>query len=211
MLARLAALMSGLALFACSTVGVRDTPQPAYTVTTRLGEVEIRQYGARVAAETVVAGDELDARSTGFRRLAGYIFGRNHGGTQIATAAPELAQQSGDAGTKIAMTAPVAQVHEAAGWRIRFFMPAEYSLQTLPRPDDPAVRLVGVPPETMAVLRFSGSPTSQAVAEHTSSLIAALERTAWRPTGAPVAWFYDPPWTLPPLRRNEVAIPVSPN
>jgi hypothetical protein len=190
MFGRLAAVLSGLALFACSTVGVRETPQPAYAVTARLGDVEIRQYGARVAAETVVSGDELDARDAGFRRLAGYIFGGS---------------------TKIAMTAPVAQAREAGGWQIRFFMPADSTLQTLPTPDDPAVKLVAVPPETVAVLRFSGSPTPQAVLDNTNELVAALERTAWRPAGAPEAWFYDPPWTLPPLRRNEVAIPVSPN
>ncbi len=193
-----------------STVGVRDTPQPAYTVAARLGGVEIRQYGARVAAETVVAGDELDARSVGFRRLAGYIFGGNHGGTRIATQAPELVQSS-DPGTKIAMTAPVAQDREQGGWRIRFFMPAAYTLPTLPRPNDPEVTLVALPPETLAVLRFSGSATPQAVTKHTAMLVAGLEGSAWRPAGAPVAWFYDPPWTLPPLRRNEVALPVSPN
>lgn len=211
MLRQLTALMSGLALFACSTVGVRETPQPSYTVTAKLGDVEIRQYGPRVVAETLVAGDELDARDTGFRRLAGYIFGGNHGGTRIAGATPEASQQATNGGTKIAMTAPVAQAHEPTGWRIRFFMPADYTLQTLPVPNDPQVRLATVPPETMAVLRFSGSPTPQAVAAKTSDLVAALEGTAWRPTGAPVAWFYDPPWTLPPLRRNEVAVPVSPN
>ena len=27
--------------------------------------------------------------------------------------------------------------------------------------------------------------------------------------GDPVVWFYDPPWTLPPLRRNEVAVRVT--
>ena len=213
MLRRLAALISGLALFACSTVGVRDSPQPAYDVTARLGKVEIRHYGERIAAETVLAGDELDARSAGFRRLAGYIFGANRGGARIAMTAPVAQEPSGPeaTGTKIAMTAPVTQARDAGGWRIRFFMPAEYTLQTLPQPNDAQVSLVVVPPQTVAVLRFSGTPSPQAVAARAGELVAALEGTAWRPAGAPVAWFYDPPWTLPPLRRNEIAIPVSPN
>ena len=208
MLSKLMALLSGLALAACSTVGVRGAEEPAFTVVASIGMVQVRQYAARVAAETVVDGDEEGSRSAGFRRLAGYIFGGNHGGVKIAMTAP-VAQDA--AGTRIAMTAPVAQTQDPSGrWRIRFYMPAGSTLANLPQPNDPTVELVAVPPETVAVLRFSGIPSAGSVATQTGQLVAALEGSAWRPTGAPVAWFYDPPWTLPPLRRNEVAIPVSP-
>jgi hypothetical protein len=208
MLGRLMAIASGLALFACSAVGVREAEEPRFKLVAQVGAVEIRQYGPRVAAETVVEGDEEGTRSAGFRRLAGYIFGGNQGGTRIAMTAPVGQEQ---AGAQIAMTAPVAQTRDAAGrWRIRFFMPSSYSLATLPKPNDPLVLLVDVPAETMAVLRFSGWTGADAVATQTAALVAALEGSAWRPAGVPVAWFYDPPWTLPPLRRNEVAVPVSP-
>lgn len=213
MFSRIAALMSALTLFACSTVGVRDTEEPKFTLAAKLGTVEIRQYGARIAAETTVEAAELEARNAGFRKIAAYIFGANHAGSQLASSTP-AAQQSAQpsAGTKIAMTAPVAQAQDSPGrWRIRFFMPAKYTMATLPEPDDKDVTLVTVPPETMAVLTFSGIPSPGAVASHTGELVAALEGSAWRPAGAPVAWFYDPPWTIPNLRRNEVAIPVSPN
>jgi hypothetical protein len=182
------AICSSLSLAACSTIGARTTEQPTFRIVAEVGGAEIRQYGARVAAETIVDGDEEAARTTGFRRLADYI----------ATA-------------KVAMTAPVSQAPEGAGgWRIRFFMPARDSLETLPKPADPAVTLVPVPPETVAVLRFSGSPGASAVADRTAELVRGLEASAWRPAGEPVAWFYDPPWALALLRRNEVAIPVSP-
>jgi hypothetical protein len=205
---KVAALVSGLALFACSAVGVRETPEPAYTIAARLGTVEVRQYGARVAAETVVAGDAEAARSPGFRRLFDYISGANGAGAKIAMTAP-VAQDS--RATQAAMTAPMAQAPDTeGGWRIRFYMPAGAALAALPQPTDPTVKLVPVPPETLAVLRFSGSASAEAVARRTGELVAALEGSAWRPAGAPVAWFYDPPWTLPPLRRNEVAVPVSP-
>jgi len=207
-LGKLAAIASGLALFACSAVGVREAEEPKYTVLADLGGTEIRQYGPRIAAETVVDGNEEGTRSAGFRRLAGYIFGDNQGGAKIAMTAP-VAQDS--AGTTIAMTAPVAQTRDAAGrWRIRFYMPSSYTMATLPKPNDAAVTLVQVPPETFAVLRFSGSIGAASVASHTADLVRGLENSAWRPVGAPVAWFYDPPWTLPPLRRNEVAVPVLP-
>ncbi len=213
MFARVAALLSALSLFACTAVGVRDTEEPKFTVTGHIGLVEIRQYGARVAAETVVEGEELAARNTGFRRLFDYIAGANHAAAKIAMTAPVTQEPAGElAGAKIAMTTPVAQAQDEAGrWRIRFFMPAGSTMAALPSPDDKLVQLVSVPPESMAVLRFAGTPAPGAVAAKTGELVAALEGSAWRPAGAPVAWFFDPPWTLPQLRRNEVAIPVSPN
>ena len=110
-------------------------------------------------------------------------------------------------GERIAMTAPVAQAQGEGGWVIRFFLPA--ALTDPPAPNDARVRIVPVPEETVAVLRFSGTATQDAVADRTKALMAALSRSPWHPAGEPVAWFYDPPWTLPPLRRNEVAVPVS--
>jgi hypothetical protein len=201
-------VMSGLLLAACSVVGLREgTEEPHFSVVARVGAVEIRQYGPRIAAETAVADDEEGARSVGFRRLAGYIFGANQGGTKIAMTAP-VAQQG--AGTKIAMTAPVGQAQNADGaWVIRFYMPAEWTLALLPQPRDPLVHLVQVPGETMAVLRFSGDRGPKAVEERQAALLKALDGSGWHADGAAMAWFYDPPWTLPWLRRNEVAVQVE--
>ena len=213
---KIASLVSGLLLGGCTVFGIRSgTPQPAYTVIGRVGAVELRQYGARLAAETTVHGGEIDARSVGFRRLAGYIFGANTkpggGAGEIQMTAPvEQMPGSPKTGQEVAMTAPVAQ--ERAGrdaWTIRFFLPSNLTLATAPRPRDPTIRLLDVPSETMAVLRFSGIPGARAVAEHSRRLLSALSGSAWRPTGPVVAWFYDPPWTLPWWRRNEVAVPVQ--
>lgn len=200
------ALLSGLALAGCSVVGVRSgTEEPPYTVEARIGEVEIRTYGPRLAAETFVEDGEEAARNAGFRRLAGYIFGGNTAKQDIAMTAP-VAQTS----ESIAMTAPVAQDSVAPGrWRIRFFMPSRYTLATLPKPNDPAVVLVEVPSQQVAVLRFSGDRSAAAVAAQQRLLLDALATSAWRPDGTPSAWFYDPPWTLPWLRRNEVSVPVT--
>ena len=208
-LAWVAAMVSGLAVGACSLFGIREgTEEPRYTVLASPDGLEIRLYGPRLAAETTIAADAEDARYAGFRRLAGYIFGGNRAEASIAMTAP-VAQQ--EAGQKIAMTAPVAQAPAEGGrWVIRFFMPAGYTLQTLPVPQDPAVALVEVPEQTMAVLRFTGARDGETVAARQSDLLRALEATPWRAQGTPVAWFYDPPWTIPFLRRNEVAVPVAP-
>lgn len=190
-----------------SIVGIRHgTEEPAYTVEQTIGEVEIRRYGPRIAAETTITADEEAARNEGFRRLAGYIFGRNTAKTKIAMTAPVAQQQS----QKIAMTAPVAAQRTSAGdWVIRFFMPSEHTLQTLPTPNDQRVRLVEVPGETVAVLRFSGVASPEAITRRTAELLAILKRNGLTAQGGPVTWFYDPPWTLPFRRRNEIAVGLS--
>lgn len=206
----LIALATAVMLSACSTVGVRaGTEEPAFTVAGRVGAVEIRTYGERIAAETVVSGSSEAARNRGFQRLAGYIFGGNTDRSSIAMTAP-VAQAEAGGSRSIAMTAPVAQAPaDGNRWTIQFFMPSEYTLATLPIPRDPSVVLTVVPAETYAVLRFSGLGSARTVAEKQAELQAALTGSPWASAGEPVVWFYDPPWTLPPLRRNEVAVRVS--
>jgi hypothetical protein len=189
------------------TVGIRGaTEQPHYQVVERVNQLEVRRYEGRVAAETVVTGDEEQARNNGFRLVAGYIFGGNATSAQVAMTAP-VAQVS--RGQQIAMTAPVTQQASERGWRIQFFMPSKYTLQTLPKPKDERVRLVQMPPQTYAVIAFSGDRSPRAVALQQGRLDRALSASSWRPAGQPQAWFYDPPWTLPFLRRNEVAMQVE--
>lgn len=187
-------------------VGIRHgTEEPPYTVERRVGDVEIRQYGPRVAAETTIDADEDAARNEGFRRLARYIFGGNTGKAKIAMTAPVAQQQS----EKIAMTAPVAaQRGDAGQWVIRFFMPSTHTLDTLPTPNDERIRLVTVPAERVAVLRFAGIPSPKAVAEQRERLLSTLRTNEIEPTGDTVDWFYDPPWTIPFRRRNEVVAPL---
>lgn len=200
------AVLSGLALGACSVVGVRDgTEEPAYSVLQRIGEVELRSYGVRLAAETVLEGAERDALSAGFRRLAAYIFGDNQSRAKIAMTAP-VAQ----ARETIAMTAPVAQARDAQGRTIvRFFMPQGSTLATLPTPNDRQIALVELPPQRFAVRRFTGFAGPDAVAEERQRLLAAVKSANLTMIGEPVNWFYDPPWTIPFLRRNEVAVEVE--
>lgn len=185
-----------------SIVGIRHTEEPPFTVQRTIDGVEIRRYGPRLAAETVIDADEEPARNEGFRRLARYIFGGNTAKTKIAMTAP-VAQQQGE---KIAMTAPVAaQRGQGDQWVIRFFMPAGHTLDSLPTPNDERVRLVEVPAETVAALRFSGLATPSVVAARSKELLATLRTQGLTTTSDPVTWFYDPPWTIPFRRRNEVA------
>lgn len=203
--------------FAGSIVGVRwGTEEPSHTVldVLRVDDTTfaIRRYGERVAAETTVHADEDGARNIGFRRLAGYIFGGNSTDTEIDMTAP-VTQRSGQ---QIAMTAPVAQQTGAqtgtqAGTEstIRFFMPAQWTLDTLPQPNDERVRLIAVPGETVAVLQFSGDRSPAEVQRRMEWLRRIVADSDYEPAGEAMAWFYDPPFTLPCRRRNEVVLPVT--
>ena len=196
-----AALLSA----ACSVVGVSDTPEPEYSVVERLGEaVEIRRYAPRVAVE---ARMPEGGRNAAFGRLFEYISGANDGGGEIAMTTPVAT----DEGAEIAMTAPVATdaAGPGGGYAMRFFLPEQYDAETAPRPTDDRLRIVPYPEQTLAVIRFSGLRDESNIAEHRERLMAALEGSGWRPAGPAESWFYDPPWTLPPMRRNEVAIPVA--
>lgn len=194
-------------LGACSAFGMRDgTEEPPFTIVTRVGDVEIRRYAPRLVAEITVEGDEAAARSAAFRPLAAYIFGENDAAERIGMTAPVA--QSGE---RIGMTAPVAQSGGAGRWRVGFFMPVRYTRESLPRPRDPRIEIVTLPEAEVAVLRFSGLPSAEAVASAQARLAAALAGGCWNTTGPGGAWFYDPPWTIPALRRSEAWLPVRNN
>jgi len=185
-----------------------STEQQRHDVIERIGSnIEIRQYPTRIVAETTVDATQSDnPRGDAFRIVAAYIFGANKARQKIDMTAPvEVAKPS----VTIPMTAPVEVSTSNNALLMRFFMPSNYSKNDLPEPSDPRVKLIELEPMTAAVLRFSGSITDEAVSNRTTELMAAIQNTKWRASGAPTAYFYNPPWTLPFLRRNEVAIPVS--
>ncbi len=216
----------------CAVAGGRSgTPESAYTIEDRLSvpgdggthHIEVRRYGDRVAAE--VSPRDGGAPTTGnaaFRLLFDYIAGANRQGETVAMTAPvdqPVTKPAGGgrrSGQKIAMTVPVESTGAdrvgTAGevpYVMRFFLPEGYTVETAPVPTHARVRIVGLPGRDMAVLRFSGFRNDDRTEARKADLLAALNQTAWRPAGQPVAWFYDPPWTLPFLRRNEVAVAVE--
>lgn len=199
-----------LFLAGCSAFGVRSGyEQPGYEVVERFGEaVELRRYDVRLAAEATVGGAGTEGEEdSAFRLLFNYISGANEAAVEIAMTAPV---ETAEASAEIAMTAPVESARSADGsTRMRFFLPSAYDADTAPKPSDPRVSLITLPAQSQAVLRFTGFGGEAAVEEKTRELLAALEGSAWRPASEPVAMFYDPPWTIPFLRRNEVSVVVA--
>ncbi len=183
------------------------TEEPAFTVVIDDGAFQVRQYPALAVAETRVDGDRNDASGAGFRILAGYIFGGNTRRENIAMTAPVL--QSPPVSEKIAMTAPVSQTAAGDAWIVRFTMPAGYTLDTLPKPNDPRVQLSIAPAIRVAAVRFSGWADDQDFKRKRIELEQWMMKRRIKATGTASLAQYNPPWTLGPLRRNEVMVPIE--
>jgi effector-binding domain-containing protein len=179
--------------------------QPAYTVVQSFGDVEVRDYPAMIVAEVEVAGERKSAINAGFRLIADYIFGNNSPATKIPMTAP-VTQQVGE---EIAMTAPVSQQSVGGLWTVRFVMPSRYSLEALPKPNNPSVKLVSLPAERFAAIRFSGLADDEALARYKQRLLNRISEERLATEGEAIMAFYNPPWTLPFLRRNEILVKLK--
>jgi SOUL heme-binding protein len=188
--------------------GIRLYEEPPYSVIDRVaGRVEIRRYASRVVAEVTLSGPGEAGRDDAFRVLFAYIAGANRnasfGADRIAMTVPVVVQE----GKGIATTVPVQTSDENGGPRMQFVLPAKFRSRNAPKPMDPRVRIMTVPEQTIAVLRFSGSGSD--FPERESELLFRLGGQCWRPVGAPYRLLYDAPFTLPFLRRNEAAVAVE--
>ena len=101
------------------------------------------------------------------------------------------------------MTTPVETAAAGGYLTMRFFLPSSFTEDTAPRPTNSRVSIVTVPEQTVAALRYSGSRDAEQAAQKKAELREAIAKSAWRPAGEAVSYYYDPPWTLPWFRRNE--------
>lgn len=191
-----------LLLASLSGTLMSQVEQAPYTVLESHGSIEIREYAPTIVAEVEVRGERMKALNEGFRLIAGYIFGGNLSSKKVAMTAP-VTQEAGE---KIAMTAPVTQLGGDDTWKVRFVMPQEYTLASLPQPKNRAVHLLAVPAHQAVVIRFSGFNTDRNLARHRDELLRFVAGHRLPVVGAPTTAFYNPPWTLPFLRRNEIML-----
>lgn len=201
-------LISLVLLFTLTAAPAIATEEPAFSVTLKAGDIEVRDYPPLIAAEVTVGGDRNEAGGAGFRQLASYIFGGNVKKRGIAMTAPVVQAEVGN--EMIAMTAPVTQSGGQGRWVVQFIMPRAYTLATLPTPTDARVHLKALPPSRLAVVRFSGLAGEADVKKQTATLEAFITEHHLREAGAPSLARYDPPWTPWFMRRNEVWIPIQP-
>ena len=208
------------------------TEEPKFELVSKHDHIELRRYPAFVVAETFVEGDMDAASGKGFRAIADYIFGNNvavgsaqdKAAEKIAMTAPVTMEPVAAPSQKIAMTAPVAMepmpavgqasqapqaMQGAKRWRVHFVMPSNYTLSTLPKPNNPAVQLREVPAKTWAVLSYSGFNTEAGIQQRSDELVAWLAAQKMKTIGSPQLARYNPPWTLPMFRRNEIMLELE--
>ncbi len=200
--------------------------QPDYEVERHVGGVEIRRYSRSVRVETTVRAESWQAAlNEGFERLAAYILGANHPRQLAALGEVELAHASHgrelaprrSTGERIHMATPVTARVEAVeadvagpqNYTVSFAIPKRRAAKPLPVPEDRRVHLRSVPARRVAVLRYSGRHTFERAAEKSHQLRAALERAGLQTRGEPEFAGYDPPSTLPVLRRNEIWVELG--
>jgi DNA gyrase inhibitor GyrI len=145
---------------------VSNVEQARYQVVDRNDNTEIREYPSAIVAETEVSGERNEAIGQGFRIIADYIFGNNTSAQKVAMTAPVTQQRV----EELAMTAPMTQQGDGLTWRVRFFMPAGRTIETLPRPNNPSVKLKELSGKRFAVIRFSGVASQESLKLHTEEL-----------------------------------------
>ncbi len=178
--------------------------EPHYDVIVSQAPFELRHYAPTLIAQTIVEGDMDAASNKGFRLIADFIFGNN-----LAAGSEQAA--------KIAMTAPVTtepqsdatSVASAKQWRIHFVMPSQYTMANIPKPNNSAVTLHELPRKYVVVHRYSGFNTMARVQEKTDETLAWAKQQSLQVVGTPQLSRYDPPWTLPMFRRNEIMVEVT--
>jgi len=193
----------------CSLFGIISYETPEYKVLVKAGNREIRQYQPYIVAKTTVPGNFEDAQRMAFRILAGYIFGANEKKQKIAMTGP-VVQKTTPESEKIAMTGPVVQRPGAEGWVMTFMMPSAYTLQNLPEPKDKRVRFEIIPSKYLAAIRYSWSgkkSRNDKKARELQDWLAGMKE--YKAVSSPMYAGYNPPWTLPFLRRNEMLIEVE--
>lgn len=187
---------------------VMATEEPQFSILEKTPPFELRSYAPMILAEVKVEGNLDEASSQGFRLIAAYIFGQNQVSEKIAMTSPVAVEGQAPQSAKIAMTSPVTIESNAGQWTISFVMPAEYTMESLPKPLNSKVQLRQIPAVKRAVISFTGFYNENKIAERTLELEEWMKSKNLQGTGAPKFARYNPPWTLPFMRRNEIMIDI---
>ena len=162
-----------------------------YRLVKKEKEFEIRFYPPAILATTRSAVKSYrELGSSGFRKIAGYIFGNN------------------ESSAKIAMTAPVHMDINDKGSSMSFVMPSQYTLDKLPRPVDSRVELHESAAVYMAAIEFGGYANDEKIKQYADRLLEALNRNGIKTIGNPTFLGYNAPYELIG-RKNEVVIAIE--
>jgi len=201
------ALLTALFLQGCSVFGISSVETLDYRVIDEEDNFTIRQYDDYWVARTIIEGEYEESTDKGFNLLFSYISGKNSQKEKISMTAPVLQREQGE---KIAMTSPVLKQKKEDGWVMEFVLPSKYNASSPPpQPFDPQVSVVQVEGYKAAALRYSGNLSEEKYQKKTAELLDIVNRRGLQRVGEPFSAGYNPPWTLPFLKRNEVLVVVQ--
>lgn len=199
-------VLGSFLLSGCTVIGIRNAEEADHSVLYAEGNIQIRQYETLLIAQTEVTGDYEESGKIGFKRLAGYIFGDNTSSQKIDMTIPVVEENQSQ---EIAMTIPVYQQAETDKWTMTFVLPSQYTLETIPKPLDETVEIKQLPPKKVATIRYTGFIRAEKIEAKAIELKNWLDNHHYKSVGDPYSAAYDPPWTIPFLRRNEVHIEIK--
>lgn len=179
------------ALVAWGPIVSSKSEHAKYAVIQKSKNIEMRDYNSIIIAQVEIPlKDRKTAASEGFRLIADYIFGNN------------ISKK------KIAMTVPVMQQEIENAWQIRFVMPSEYDMNALPKPYNQKVNILSLDKKRFAVIRFSGLASDINISQNTEKLRDFIKLNKLKSNQIAIYAFFNPPWTLPFLRHNEIMIEI---
>ena len=185
------------------------TDEPEFKLILKEDKFEIREYASKIIAQVKIFGDFDDASSKGFKILADFIFGNNtstDGNSKIEMTAPVEMEPLTQ---KINMTKPILAQGSHNNWIVSFIMPNEFTLETLPKPNNKSIKILSLPKEKYAVIVFSGLVSESSYLEKEKLLNQFIKEKKLKSSGEIKIARYNPPWTLPFFRRNELMLKVN--
>lgn len=203
---KILALLTALFLQGCSVFGISSVETLEYSVLEEDENFTIRQYDQYWVARTIMPGDYKKSTSEGFNLLFAYISGKNSREEKIAMTSPVLQRKEGE---KIRMTSPVIQQKQGDGWMMEFVLPVRFKGKSPPQALDPQVSVVRVEGYRAAALLYSGSLNEEKYQQKTAELLDMVNKKGLQTISMPFSAGYNPPWTLPFFRRNEVLVKIK--
>ena len=172
--------------FSASTIETQK-----YRVVKKEHGFEVRFYPKATFATIRSSGANYkQVASSGFRKLAGYIFGGNNQNKSIA------------------MTAPVRMEMSEKGSAMSFVMPEKYDMASLPKPNDATVEIKQSEEVYAAVIAFGGYANDEKIDDYKNKLVALLQKKNIKIIGRFNFLGYDAPFQFIG-RKNEISIPIE--
>ena len=199
-----------VSFLSCTALNTMALEKPDYEILYEEGNIEYRLYEPYLVAQTEVSMDDNynSASNEGFRRLFKYITGSNTSEVDIAMTAPVQMSMDGS-GQKIDMTAPVQQIENKNFLQVAFMLPSKFDVKNAPIPTDERVTIKQIPARIMAVIRYSGRWTEKNRSKYEYRLRENLELHAITAISQTETAAYNPPFTPPFMRRNEIMLEVE--